>query len=94
MWKRYFKFVKLRPGRVVTSLCGEIDFSRDDIPVETIRRLYESDFPYLQITDEGKRDLYGIVPPVEQPEIIEAPIRSEVTERRSKKSRSSFSPIS
>ena len=31
MWKRYFKFVKLKPGKVVTSLFGEIDFSADNI---------------------------------------------------------------
>jgi len=59
MWKRYFKFVKLKPGRVITSLFGEIDFSRDNIAVETIVKLYESDFPYLEITEEGQIELYG-----------------------------------
>lgn len=62
MWKRYFRFVGLKPGRVVTHLFGTIDFSRDDIPLETIKALYESDFPYLQITRDGKTELYGIAP--------------------------------
>ena len=70
MWTKYFKFVKLRRGRVITPSHGEIDFSRDDLPVETCRQLFESDFPYLEITEEGKKELYGIVTvaePVEAP---------------------------
>ncbi|MEI7424184.1 MAG: hypothetical protein WCK18_18925 [Prolixibacteraceae bacterium] len=59
MWKRYFKFIKLRPGRVVTQQFGELDFSSDKIPLETIKALYENDFPYLEITPEGK-ELYGV----------------------------------
>ncbi len=62
MWKRYFNFIKLQPGRVITALFGELDFSQDNIPVEKIQALYESDFPYLQITEAGKAELYGIVP--------------------------------
>ena len=45
MWKDYFKMIKLVPGRVVISGHGTIDFSRDDIPVELIKQLYENDFP-------------------------------------------------
>ena len=61
MWTDYFKFVKLRRGRVITPSHGEIDFSRDDIPVETCRKLFEKGFPYLELTDKGKKELYGIV---------------------------------
>ena len=60
MWKRYFRFVKLKPGKVVTALYGEIDFSADNLVIEIIKSLYESDFPYLEITEEGKVELYGI----------------------------------
>jgi len=60
MWKRYFKFVKLRPGKVVTALYGEIDFSADNLGIEILKFLYESDFPYLVLTEEGKAELYGI----------------------------------
>ena len=67
MWKNYFKFIKLRPGRVVTQQFGEIDFSSDKIPVETVKALYESDFPYLEITEEGKAELYGMKAPKLQP---------------------------
>lgn len=60
MWKKYFNFVKLKPGRVITALFGLIDFSSDNIPIEKIKALYESDFPYLEITELGKSELYGI----------------------------------
>lgn len=63
MWTKYFKVVKIRRGRVITPRHGEIDFSRDDVPVETCKELFEDDFPYLEITEEGKRVLYGVEPP-------------------------------
>jgi len=65
MWKLYFNFIKLKPGRVITSQCGDIDFRSDNISIETIKKLYESDFPYLQITELGKKELYGIDPVTE-----------------------------
>lgn len=60
MWQEYFRLVKLKPGKVVTALLGEIDFSNDSVPIEKIKLLYENGFPYLEITDEGKAQLYGI----------------------------------
>jgi len=59
MWKLYFKFVKLKPGKVVTAQFGEIDFSADNIGIEIIKALYENGFPYLEITKSGKSELYG-----------------------------------
>jgi len=50
---------------VITSQCGDIDFRSDNISIETIKKLYESDFPYLQITELGKKELYGIDPVTE-----------------------------
>ena len=61
MWKRYFKFVKLKPGKVVTAQFGEIDFSADNIGIEIIQALYENGFPYLEITEEGKLKFYPVV---------------------------------
>ena len=63
MWKKYFRF-KLKPGIVITRQFGRIDFRRDDIPVQHLQRLYEEDFPYLDITDEGMKELYGVGAPV------------------------------
>jgi len=60
MWQEYFRFVKLIPGKVFTALLGDIDFSSDSIPLEKIKQLYESGFPYLEITEEGKKYLFGI----------------------------------
>ena len=84
MWKRYFKFIKLQPGRVITALFGELDFSQDNIPVEKIQALYESDFPYLEITEAGKTELYGYVP--EPTETVEA---TETAPKRKSKTLSS-----
>lgn len=61
MWRRYFKLVGLVPGKVITQTHGAIDFS-GDVPVETCKELFELDFPYLDITSEGKEKLYGIKP--------------------------------
>lgn len=59
MWRKYFKVKGLVPGRVVIPGYGTIDFS-GNVPVETCKALYEDDFQYLEITDEGKQVLYGI----------------------------------
>lgn len=57
-WQQYFKVTGVRPGRIVTYRHGELDFRRDNIPVDVIRDLYEHDFPYLRITAKGKEELY------------------------------------
>jgi hypothetical protein len=59
MWKKYFKVIKIIPGEVVVPGYGKLDFSKDNISVEVCRKLFESDFPYLAITAEGKDFLYG-----------------------------------
>lgn len=68
MWQKYFKLKGLVPGRVIVSGYGEIDFSRSDVPVETCKRLFENDFEFLEITEEGKRYLYGTEPTAEEAE--------------------------
>jgi hypothetical protein len=73
MWTKYFKVVKIRRGRVITPRHGEIDFSRNNIPVEICQQLYEEDFPYLEITEEGKKELYGIEPVAEFIEVPTSP---------------------
>ena len=59
MWKKYFKVIKIVPGEVVVPGYGKMDFSKDNISVEVCRNLFESDFPYLEITAEGRDFLYG-----------------------------------
>jgi hypothetical protein len=68
MWKKYFKVIKIVPGRVIIPGHGTVDFSREDLPLELIKELYENDFPYLEITDQGKEIVYNIKPPAPQPE--------------------------
>ena len=70
MWKRYFKFIKLKPGKVVTAQFGIIDFSADNIGIEIIQSLYENGFPYLEITAEGKAELYQVISEIENTELI------------------------
>ena len=59
MWQKYFKVIKIVPGEVVVPVYGKLDFSKDNISVEVCRQLFEKDFPYLAITDEGFNHLYG-----------------------------------
>lgn len=78
MWRDYFKLIKLRPGKVITFLCGEVDFSKDNLSIEVLKKLYESDFPYLQITQLGKKELYGILEKsetLEKPKIIQVGLK-------------------
>ena len=70
MWQKYFKVKGIVPGPVVTRLFGQMDFSSPDLSLEKVQALYEADFPYLDITPEGKRELYGVQaspPPVASP---------------------------
>jgi hypothetical protein len=57
MWTNYFNFIKLRRGRVIVPIHGEIDFSRDDIPLEICKELFDRGFPYLELTALGKQEL-------------------------------------
>ena len=68
MWQKYFKVVKIVPGRVVIPGHGTVDFSNENLPLELIKELYENDLPYLDITPEGKEVIYNIKPPVPTPE--------------------------
>lgn len=52
---------------MVTQLFGVIDFSSDSIPIEILKALYEYKFPYLELTEKGKTELYGGVSQEETP---------------------------
>ena len=70
MWIKYFNFIKLRRGRVIVPVHGEIDFSRDDIPLEICKELFDKGFPYLELTELGKQELY----PQEPDQFDQAPV--------------------
>ena len=63
MWRKYFKFIKLVPGRVKVKGHGVIDFSKDNLSIELLKTLHDNKFPYLKLTEEGKEKLYGIQKP-------------------------------
>lgn len=84
MWRKYFKLVGLVPGKVITQSHGTVDFSTD-VPVETCKELFELDFKYLEITDEGKEKLYGIKAP-------EAPSKGDKKESGPPEKRKRSSP--
>ena len=87
MWRKYFKLVKLVPGKVIVQGFGTIDFS-GDVAVETCKKLYENDFEYLEITEDGKRELYGVHPP--KPEVKSTePEKQPVKRKRTYKKRNS-----
>ena len=60
MWRKYFKLVKLVPGKVVVPKFGIIDFRRDNLSVDLCKTLFENDFEYLEITPFGEVEIYGI----------------------------------
>ena len=70
MWQKYFKFIKLEPGKVVVPKYGTIDFSKDNLSLDLLKTLHENNFPYLKITKLGKEKLYGIKVP-EKVEMME-----------------------
>lgn len=47
-WKDSYKVVGIVPGKVITRQCGPVDFSKDDIPIEIIEKLYKSGSRYLK----------------------------------------------
>ena len=64
---------------MVTSQFGEIDFSADNIGIEIIKSLYENNFPYLEITNEGNKNIYGVVTIPETNEIKNKSKRAKKT---------------
>lgn len=86
MWRKYFKLIKLVPGKVIVQGYGTIDFS-GDVPVELCQQLWENDFEFLQITEEGKRVLYGVknhIPAIPEGEGAKEP---KETPKRARKKR-------
>lgn len=61
MWRDYFKFIKLVPGKVKVQGYGIIDFSKDNLSVDLLKTLHDNKFPYLKLTELGKEKLYGII---------------------------------
>ena len=90
LWTDCFSFVKLRRGRVIVPFHGEIDFSRDDLPLELLRDLYEADFPHLKLTDFGRECLYGIPQKpffnIPDSKILDLPVQVKKKSRRKKNS--------
>ncbi len=61
MWKKYFKLIGTGPREIINPRFGSIDFRRNDLDPDFLRRLYEEeDFPYLELTREGEKHFYGL----------------------------------
>jgi hypothetical protein len=58
MWQEFFIVTGIHPGRVVTHRHGTLDLSRENIPLETVKALYDDGFPYVKLTEKGKAELY------------------------------------
>ena len=50
----HFKLQGIEPGRVYTARFGFIDF-RNEVSLEILQSLYDSGFPYLKLTVEGRK---------------------------------------
>ncbi len=62
MWKQYFTVVGIVPGPVIVQGFGTVDFSNNNLSVETCKKLYEADCRFLQLTEAGKQKLYKVKP--------------------------------
>lgn len=59
-WQKYFKLKGINPGKVHTPQNGIVDFSDPSLDLNLLKKLWESDFPYLQLSEAGYRVLYGM----------------------------------
>jgi len=61
-WQKYFKLKGIVPGKVHVSIPQNVivDFTDIHLDLELVKQLWESDFPYLTITADGEKILYGI----------------------------------
>ncbi|NQU87940.1 MAG: hypothetical protein HQ541_19500 [Mariniphaga sp.] len=62
MWAEYFKLIGVIPGVLIIPKFGKIDFRNPNIPVETVKAIYEADCIYIGITPAGKEKFYGVKP--------------------------------
>ena len=60
-FEKYFRVIKIVPTIVHNPKFGQIDLR--DLSVEQAKELYEDDFPYLELTEEGKKNLFPPPPP-------------------------------
>ena len=59
-WQSQYRLIGIEPGRVKTSRFGTVDFADPNLPVETVRDLYEAGLPYLQRVPVDADDEPGI----------------------------------
>ncbi len=52
-WLEHYRLIGIEPGRVKTSRFGVVDFADPNLPVGTVRDLYEAGLPYLERVPEA-----------------------------------------
>jgi len=57
-WTTYFKVIGIKPGKVQHPKTGVIDLSNENLPVSKVKELYDAECPYLEVTPDGKKELY------------------------------------
>lgn len=59
-WQKYFKLKGIKPGKVHTPKNSIVDFTNIFLDLDLLKQLWETDFPYLEPTEEGSEIVYGI----------------------------------
>jgi hypothetical protein len=59
-WQTQYRLIGIEPGRVKTSRFGVVDFADPNLPIETVRDLYDAGLPYLERLPETIGDEQGI----------------------------------
>lgn len=58
-WGVYFNVKGLKnPGKVQNPKTGVVDLSKENLPVAKVKALYDAGCPYLELTADGKKELY------------------------------------
>jgi hypothetical protein len=59
-WQTQYRLIGIEPGRVKTSRFGMVDFADPNLPIETVRDLYEAGLPYLERLPDVAGEEMGI----------------------------------
>lgn len=81
-WQKYFKLKQIRPGKVVfPEPFGIINFD-SEVDLSVLKALFEDNTRFLELTDEGFKELYN---KVEENINIETHGRTKKTKRPRRK---------
>lgn len=87
-WKKYFRVIKIVPGKVIFAKTGQtIDLSKENHELSKIKDLYENDFPYLELTRFGANEIYGTKTKVKSKDKVEIETKKKIKVKAKRKTK-------